>query len=221
MRPDLPAPARRCYMPTMTLSGLLVFSGVYALAVATPGPGVTAIVARVISRGLPGIGAFIGGFVVGDLVWFAFALAGLSALAEAHPQVFLVLRWIGVAYLCWLGFKLWTAPATPMEIAAVEATPEPRLRLFLAGLALTLGNPKVMLFFLAILPTVVNLGGLDLASVALLWVLCGVILTTVLGGWALLARQARRLITSPRARRIVDRACGTAMVGAAAAIATR
>ena len=55
----------------MTSTGLLTFCAVYALAVATPGPGVAAIIARSLAHGLKGAPAFIAGFVVGDLVWFA------------------------------------------------------------------------------------------------------------------------------------------------------
>ncbi|MBV8306165.1 MAG: LysE family transporter, partial [Gammaproteobacteria bacterium] len=69
----------------MSLYGLAVFSLVYALAVASPGPGVASVVARALGRGLAGAPAYIAGFVVGDLLWFTLAAAGLAMLAErAH-----------------------------------------------------------------------------------------------------------------------------------------
>ena len=66
----------------MTIYGLLTFCAVYALAVAAPGPGIAAIIARGLAHGLKGAPAFIAGFMVGDLVWFAIAATGLAALAK-------------------------------------------------------------------------------------------------------------------------------------------
>jgi hypothetical protein len=68
----------------MTLAGLLTFGAVYGAAVASPGPGVTAVVARVLARGLRGAPAFIAGFLVGDLIWFALAATALHALVHAQ-----------------------------------------------------------------------------------------------------------------------------------------
>ena len=204
----------------MTLSGLLLFASVYALAVASPGPGVTAVVARVLSRGSSGLGAFIAGFALGDLIWFGFAAAGLAVLAQQFHMVFLVVKYLGVAYLVYLAFRLWTAPADAAPNAA-DGTPDSRGKLFLAGLALTLGNPKVMVFFMAILPTVVDLSQLTVLAAAEIGLLITVILSATLFAYGLLADRARRMIASPRAMRIINRVCGGALLGAAAAVATR
>lgn len=206
---------------SMTLAGLLLFASVYTLAVASPGPGITALVARVLSRGLRGAPAFIAGFVIGDLVWFGFAAAGLAFVAQTFHGLFLAIKYAGVAYLLYLAWKLWTAPVEAETVGADAPAPEGVARLFLAGLALTLGNPKVMIFFMAILPTVVDLpkltlvGGLEIAAVIV------VILASVLAAYALLADRARRFLADVAARRLVNRGCGVALVGAAAAVATR
>ena len=71
----------------------------YALAVAAPGPGVAAVIARGLAHGLKGTPAFIAGFMVGDLAWFAIAATGLAALAKTAATAFIVIKWIGVAYL--------------------------------------------------------------------------------------------------------------------------
>ena len=86
----------------MTLYGLAVFSIVYALAVASPGPGVAAIVARSLVRGTRGAPAFIAGFVIGDLVWFTIAVTGLAALAQTASAVFAAIKYAGAAYLLYL-----------------------------------------------------------------------------------------------------------------------
>ncbi|MDB6107237.1 MAG: lysine transporter LysE, partial [Gammaproteobacteria bacterium] len=99
----------------MTWYGLSVFSLAYVLAVATPGPGVAAIIARSLGHGLRGAPAFIGGFMVGDLIWFTFAATGLAMLAQSAYTVFLVVKYAGVAYLLYLAYRLWTAPAKPID----------------------------------------------------------------------------------------------------------
>lgn len=205
----------------MTVTGLLAFGVAYGAAVASPGPGVAAVFARVLSRGLRGAPAFIAGFLVGDLVWFALAATTLHALAQTFAFVFVVVRYAGAAYLLYLAWKLWTAPAEPADGAAAAARSEHPLRLFLGALSLTLGNPKVIFFFLALLPMVVDLNSLTASAALEIAALIAVILSAVLGGYALLAAFGRRFITSPRAVRIVNRSGGTMMAGAAVAIATR
>jgi threonine/homoserine/homoserine lactone efflux protein len=204
----------------MDLAGLAVFAAVYIVATASPGPGVAAIVARVLARGERGIIAFIAGFVAGDLVWFACAAAGLAVLAQTFAALFIAIKYAGAAYLLYLAWRLWTAPAAvPGEATAMDQ--ESGGRLFAAGLAITLGNPKVIVFFMALLPTVVDLNRLTVVGFLEIGGLIVAILSSVLGAYALAAGRARRLITSPRAMRLVNRGTGAVMAGAAAAIAAR
>ena len=89
----------------MTIYGLLTFCAVYALAVAAPGPGIAAIIARGLAHGMKGAPAFIAGFMVGDLVWFAIAATGLAALARTAATLFVAIKWAGVAYLLYPGVQ--------------------------------------------------------------------------------------------------------------------
>lgn len=204
----------------MTFSGLLVFCTVYALAVATPGPGVAAVLARSLSRGTQGAPAFIAGFLLGDLVWFTVAATGLAAIASRAQPLFLVLKYAGAVYLIYLAYRLWRAPARPMEEQPVGLSQKPS-RLFLGSLVLTLGNPKTMIFFLALLPTVVHLSTLRLVDYFEIAAAIVVILPLVLGSYVLAAARTRRLFRSARAVRILNRSTGTAMAGAAAVVATQ
>jgi threonine/homoserine/homoserine lactone efflux protein len=203
----------------VTFPSLFVFAVAYLAVLILPGPGVTALVARVLVRGPKGSVAFIGGFVCGALVWFTIAAAGLAALASAFATLFVAIRYAGAAYLLYLAWKLWNAPAKSAD--AVDAAPDGRWRLFLTGLAINLGNPKVIVFFLALLPTVVNLEALTLFGFAELAVLIIVIASSVLTVYALAAARARRVFASPRAIRLMNRGSGVAMAGAAAAVAAR
>jgi threonine/homoserine/homoserine lactone efflux protein len=209
----------------MTLYGLAVFALVYGLAVASPGPGVAAIVARSLSRGTRGAPAFIAGFLIGDLLWFTVAATGLAALAQTAYTVFVAVKYAGVAYLLYLSYRMWKSAAKPIETneagtPAEDASQKP-VRLFLGSLALTLGNPKTMVFFLALLPTVVKLETLTASGFFEIVAVICVVLPAVLGGYAYAAARAKKLLKSPRAIRIVNRGSATAMASAAVVIAAR
>lgn len=203
----------------MDLATLLVFTVTLALAAASPGPGMTALVARALGAGFAGALPFAAGMVVGDIVWLGVAALGLAALATTFQFVFLVVKYVGIAYLCWLAFKLWTAPATGEAVVATAA--DRPLRVAGAGLAVTLGNPKTMVFYLAILPAVIDLEAMTALAFVELAGIIVVVLSAVCVAYAFAAARARAALASPRARQIVNRVAGTAMAGAAAAIAAR
>lgn len=203
----------------MEPASLILFAAAYLTVLILPGPGVTALVARVLARGPQGAPAFIAGFAAGALIWFTVAATGLAAIAATFAPLFVAIRIAGAAYLLYLAWKLWTAPAR--AATAADAAPDGRGRLFLTGLAINLGNPKVIAFFLALLPTVVDLSTLTPAGFAELALLVTVIVAGVLGAYAVAAARARRLFASPRALRLMNRGGAVAMAGAAAAILAR
>lgn len=203
----------------MDRTGLLLFAAAYLAVLVLPGPGVTALVARVLARGTAGAPAFIAGFVAGALLWFTIAATGLAAIAASFAALFVAIRYAGGAYLLYLAWKLWTAPARPA--ATADASPDSPGRLFLTGLAINLGNPKVIAFFLALLPTVIDISALTPTGFAELAMLIAVIASGVLGAYAAAAARARRLFTAPRALRLVNRGSAVALAGAAAAMVTR
>ncbi len=204
----------------MSLYGLAAFALVYALAVASPGPGVASVVARALGRGVSGAPAYIAGFLVGDLVWFTLAAAGLAVLAHSAYTVFLVIRYLGAAYLLYLAWRLWRAPVETLETSQAPRR-ERRLQLFLGSLALTLGNPKTMVFFLAVLPTVVELNRLTPAGFLSMAVVIACVLPAVLGAYTVFAARARERLSRPGTVRWVQRGTGAVMAGAAIAVATR
>lgn len=204
----------------MSWYGLATFCAVYFLAVATPGPGVAAVIAQGLARGSSGAPAFIAGFLVGDLLWFCAAVLGLAALAQTAHAVFVLVRYAGALYLLYLAYKLWTAPAKPLTETDAATLAKPPRALFLGSLTLTLSNPKPMLF-LALLPTVVPLESLSAFGHLEIAGAIAVILPLTLGGYVLLAARARRWLRNPRAIKLVNRGSGTMMAAAAVAVATR
>jgi threonine/homoserine/homoserine lactone efflux protein len=204
----------------VTLTGILTFCAVYALAVATPGPGIAAVIARSLAHGFRGAPAFVAGFIVGDLTWFAIAATGLAALARTAATVFIVIKWAGVAYLLYLAWKLWTAPAERVTVAQDDDR-QHGWRAFIASLMLTLANPKAILFFLALLPTVVDLASLNAMRFFEISLAMAIIMPLVMFTYVFLAARARELFTTPKAVRRLNRSSGVAMAGAAVVVATR
>ena len=206
----------------MSFYGLLIFASVYLLAVATPGPGVAAIIARSLARGTHGAVAFIAGFWIGDLIWFSVAATGLAALAQTARVVFVIIKYAGAVYLLYLAWRLWTAkPAVASEEQPTIDAGQKPMQLFLGSLALTMANPKTAIFFLALLPTVVRLEELTVAGFLEIVAVISVVLPLVLGGYVFLAARARRMFKSERAVRTINRSTGAAMACAAVAVATR
>jgi threonine/homoserine/homoserine lactone efflux protein len=202
---------------TLSFSSLLLFVGVYVAAVATPGPGIAALVARVLGRGLGGIAPFIAGFVVGDLIWFSFAATGLAVLAHEFAGIFTAIRFAGVAYLLYLAWTMWRAPAPSADVGAVEGASAARS--FLGSLSL--GNPKVIVFFLSIMPLVVDFDALNARTALEVAATMIVVLSSVLLTYAIAANRARRLFRSSRAMKMINRGAAGVMAGAALTIAAR
>ncbi|HHY50654.1 MAG TPA: LysE family translocator, partial [Alphaproteobacteria bacterium] len=139
----------------MDLVTLAAFTIAYAIAVVVPGPGVAAVVARALGGGFRGAFPMVLGILAGDLIYLVFAVFGLAAIATWFGPVFTVIRWAGAAYLLYIAWTFWTARPGKEQIGAKSA--ESGWRTFLSGFALTMGNPKTIVFYLALLPTVVPL----------------------------------------------------------------
>src|SRR5882757_10153113 len=132
----------------MEMSTLVIYAATLAVACAVPGPTTAALVARVLGRGTQGALAFCGGLLFGDFVWLSATALGLAMLAATLQPVFIGIKYAGAAYLLYLAWKLWTAPAKgPDDAQPVRGE---GVRLFLTGLSVCLGNPKTALFYLAL-----------------------------------------------------------------------
>jgi threonine/homoserine/homoserine lactone efflux protein len=204
----------------MTLAGFIAYSGALALAAAIPGPGVTALVARALGSGFRSALFMSLGLILGDLIYLTAVVLGLAIVAQTFGLVFLVVKWAGVAYLAWLAWTFWTSGITAENVEAKKAKGGFSAS-FLAGLTLTLGNPKTMIFYLAITPTIVDLTTITFADYGVLAALTIVTLLVVLVPYLALAAKARWFLKTPRALKVLNRTAATFMAGAAAAIAAR
>lgn len=200
----------------MDAATLLAFAAAFLVFAASPGPDNVTIVARTLSHGAASGLAYGLGTVAGILLFLGLAAVGLSVLAAEMGGVMTVLRYAGAAYLIWMGVKLWTAPAVAPELQP-SSGPRGLLGVFATGLMLNLGNPKMPLFYVALLPNVVGtkLGPADVGALAAVIL---VVEAVVIGGHVLLATRARGLLRDPRVVRRVNRTAGAVMVGAGVSV---
>lgn len=194
-----------------------IFAGALALNAGTPGPSIAALVSRVITNGWRDVAPFVAALWVGEVIWLTMAMAGLAAIAQTFQLGFQVLKWLGIAYLCWLAFKMWRQPVSETDSLPVRSSP---LSMFSAGMALTLGNPKIMVFYLALLPSLVSLSTAGVREWTILATVTVATLAVIDLMWTFLAHKARLLLRTPKATRMANR-IGALALGSAAAVAAR
>jgi leucine efflux protein len=175
-----------------------------------PGPGTIAILGATASGGqATGMGA-VAGTLVSDFLYMLAAIAGLSALLLAYPQVFAALQWLGIVYLAWLGIQLLRQPLAPLE----QATPVPATaaRAFRQAFLVGLTNPKAILFFVAFFPLFLPPQAAPLTLVALM--VHVTVLSLVYQGLLVVvgAAAARRLAHVRAARWLATRLAGVALI---------
>lgn len=200
----------------MDLFTLVTFTIAYAIAVLVPGPGVAAVVARALGGGFKGAFPMVLGILAGDLVYFVFVVFGLAAIATHFGPVFTVIRWAGAAYLLYIAWQFWTARPGSERL---KPKSDSGWKTFLAGLSLTLGNPKTIIFYLAILPTVIPLDRMNPLAFAELTAIVVIVLLAIGCGYAWLAAAARDMLKSPRALGRLNKAAGAMMATAAGLVA--
>lgn len=203
----------------MTLASFLTYCVAIALAAATPGPAMFAVIANGVSRGF--LRAFMVGVGVaaGDSVLVTLALLGLVALAQTFEWVFLVVKYAGAAYLVFLGIRMWRAAATQAHAEGAERT---RLSRSVAlGTSIALGNPKAILFHASIMPLILNLSTLTLRDgLAIVATVITVNIVTM-GIYAALAGRAAHWFRSPGRMRLMNRVAGGTLIGTGVLVASR
>src|SRR5690349_5040610 len=201
----------------MTAGALMGFVLALVVAAGSSGPSIAALAARVLTGVFRDVLPFLAAMWIGEAIWLTVAVAGLAVVAQAFAMLFIAIKLAGVAYLLWLAWNMWTAGT---EVTGDQMpTGQKPWRMFLAGMAITLGNPNIMVFYLAVVPSLLDLGRLTVFSWAELTLTLFIVLIAIDLGWAVAAARARRLLKNRRAVRVANRTSAAVMVGAAAAIA--
>ncbi len=183
----------------------------FAVAAAIPGPAQGALIGHVLSRGGRASLPFILGMVLGNAVWLIVATLGLAGLALRFEAVFIGVKWLGIAYLAFVAWKLWSSAGSPPAAMGEQSVG----RGIVAGGFLTLSNPKAVIFFGAVLPHAFDMTALSWPELGLITALGLAIDLTVQTAYLAAASQVRHAVRSPRAVRQVNRA-SAGLMGACA-----
>ncbi|MET8332245.1 LysE family translocator [Streptosporangium canum] len=204
-------------MPDLTT--LALFAAATLALLLVPGPAVLYIVTRSVAQGRGAGMVSVLGIHLGSVVHVAAAALGVSALLAASATAFALVKYLGAAYLVWLGVR--KLMSRPDGAEAAEVPIASRSRMFWEGFVVNVLNPKTAIFFLAFLPQFTDPSRGPIApQILLLGVIWTVLGMTSDGAFALLASaMAGRLRRSARARRRLDVTSGVVYIGLGAVAA--
>lgn len=194
---------------------IISYIAALGLAAAIPGPGMTALVARSVSTGAVAGFAMLAGLILGDLFYLSVSVFGLALIAHSWSSLFTLINWAAALYLAWLAWQFWRTNPQAVDIAQ-KATKKDLASAWLSGLTITLGNPKTIVFYLAILPLVMSLDNVSLPIWGMVLVPLTVLILFVVGAvFILAALKIRHFLSSAAAQRILFRSAGLIMLLAA------
>lgn len=186
-----------------------------AILILIPGPNVALIVANSVARGTRFGLLAVAGTSSAVAVQLGLTALGLTAVLGALAVWFEWIRWIGVAYLLFLGLRQWCAP--PVDLTRMTPQPGSERRVVLRGFFIGLTNPKTLLFYGAFFPQFLDTGRPIGVQVGLLCATFLVIAVVLDSGWALTAGRAHRVLAArPRLR---NRLSGGCLIGAGVGLA--
>ncbi|MCY1707411.1 LysE family translocator [Pannonibacter sp. SL95] len=196
---------------------LLAFGMAFFVFAASPGPDNLTILSKTVSHG-PMHGIAYGSGVVCSIVLFVvMAAVGFNALAQAMNQNLRFIQYAGALYLVYIGVRMWF---TKPEVAPHRMRGG-LVKLFLMGIVLNVSNPKMPVFYLALLPGVLGLQPLSVINVMELLLVIVLIEAVVIGGHVLIGHKAKTTLGDPGRIRTLNRGAGMLMVGAGVMVASR
>jgi homoserine/homoserine lactone efflux protein len=178
----------------------------------TPGPAVLFVVSQALSRGGAASVWATTGILGANVLYFALSATSLGAVLLASYELFSLIRWLGAAYLIWLGVRMFVRRAAARAPAGAAETSGRRT--CVNAFVLQAANPKALLFFVALLPQFIDPGGDVARQVLVLGVTSVVIELVVLLAYGAAAGRLHAFAVNPRVARLADRVAGTMLVTA-------
>lgn len=201
----------------MALNTWWLYVTVVFLIAGTPGPNMLHVMVQSIQHGMARALASMAGLMSAVLLCLLASAAGLGALLKASPLLYDIIRYIGVAYLVWLGIKAWRAPVGNAQDGA--ATPQRSLRaLYLTGLGTGLSNPKLIVFAAALFPQFLDLHRPFLPQLGILVASFVVIESGWYCVYAVGGRSLAAWLAPANRRRLFNRGSGLIFIGFGAAL---
>ena len=185
----------------------------------SPGPGVFSSISSGLHHGFR-LGVWNGvGMQVANVLMVLVVALGLGTILLASETLFTAVKWLGVAYLVYLGIVTWRAAPRSFEVDGDDNAHTPR-EIFMRGFWVNATNPKGIIFFAAILPQFIDVAKPQLAQYAILAATTFAVDLVVMMGYTALAAKVLRLMRDPEQLRWVNRGIGGAFVAAGVALAS-
>ena len=204
-------------MTDVSLEVWVLFVVTESILCLTPGPAVLLVVAQALGRGAAASVWATLGILTGNALYFALSATGLGALLLASYELFALVRWLGAAYLIWLGVRVLLGRSAARSTATTVAVG--RGRTFVNGFVLQAANPKALLFFVALLPQFIEPGGRVAGQVLVLAATSVAIELVILLAYGAAAGRLHALTANPRFARFADGLVGTMLVTAGVGLA--
>lgn len=202
----------------MTLELYVAYVAATLIILAVPGPTIMLVVSYALSQGRKSAAASVMGVGLGDATAAIVSLMGLGAILATSATAFAILKWIGAAYLVWLGIKMWRS--RPAALGPHEVEDVPAKKIFWHAYVVTALNPKGIVFFMAFLPHFIAPQAAVTPQLILLgstFVILGILNAAI---YALAAAAIGTKLRSPSLMRLVNRIGGGFLISAAAMTAT-
>jgi homoserine/homoserine lactone efflux protein len=204
----------------MTLKILLIFAVTELLLSMTPGPAVLLVVSQGMRFGFASSIRGTLGILTGNAIYFALSAVGLGALLIASATLFEAIRWVGVAYLIYVGLRMLISKGEAQAGVNSPVAHRRSLRLFSQGLLTQLSNPKAIAFFTALLPQFVSPGDHVFRQFLVLGITSISVEFPVLLVYGLIAERGINLIPKGRLSALPERVAGAFLIGAGIGLAS-
>jgi threonine/homoserine/homoserine lactone efflux protein len=203
----------------MTLTSTFTLFIAMLVVAIIPGPGVFAVVSRSMASGFFHGVVTAMGIVCGDYVFIILSIYGLSTVAQSMGELFIVVRYCGAAYLCWLGITLLRNSTRSIEVQSIKELSWSSN--FFAGFLTTLANPKAILFYASLFPAFVDVTSVTMLDLAIVMFVITIAVLGVMVTYAYLTTRASQLFQSAKANRILNMSAGSVMLGCGLLLALR
>jgi threonine/homoserine/homoserine lactone efflux protein len=186
------------------------FVAAFVLLLFLPGPGNLALITSTTQGGMRGGTASVAGLILGDQILLWMTVAGVAALLQTYPHLFMALKWLGAAYLAWLGFRM--VFAKPGEGPSIKITPG---QYFKETMFITLLNPKAIMFYFAFFPQFIDpeqhQGMITFVFMAVNIAVLGFMYC--FGVVVITHRMAKRLRANPKVSGLLQKIAGLFLIG--------
>jgi threonine/homoserine/homoserine lactone efflux protein len=197
----------------MSLEILAMFAVTELFLSLSPGPAVLLVVSQGMKYGYASSARGAAGILTGNAIYFALSALGLGAILLASKNLFVAIKWIGIAYLIYVGIKMLFTRGAFEQTAQPQIAPKPGMRLFMQGLITQLSNPKAIIFFAALLPQFVSAQGNVFEQFMLLGVVSIAVECPVLLAYGWLAERGQQLLPKRKLAGLPDRIAGVCLIG--------